>query len=334
MSHTSNLRQAAVLLSALSKPQLAAILKRLSPVQAAKVTDQLGRLSGVDTAEFNRSVRQFIDFTQAAGRAATQPTNSPNEPNEPASALHTAQPISLDRDRSLTTDNSLTLLEELPLDRCLELLQGEEAAFLAAVLFLVSAKRCAEIVERMEFGNRARVLRELATVSEISVATIDHIRRQLQRKMEFGSSIHARPEGMHRVRQILEHLDPALQGTIADSLAASDPTLAAELHRNVFRFNDLLRLGRADIKNLLQHVDTAWWAPALRHADLLVRKHIFSAMAAAAAKILTDELAALDELPIDLSISRQSQIVQALQNLFRQRIISRPRIDSRAATAA
>ncbi len=319
MSNSPNLRQAAVLLSALPKPQLAAILKRLSPAHAAAVSDQLGQLSGVDTAEFNRSVRQFIDCTKTA---------------EPESAPPTVHSCAIEIDRSQTTDNALVLLEELPLERCVELLQGEEASFLAAVLFLVSTQRCAQIVERMELANRARVLRELATIAEISVSTVDHIRRQLQRKLEFGSTIHARPEGMHRVRQILECLDPSLQGTIADSLSATDPTLAAELHRNVFRFNDILRLGRADVKKLLQHIDTAWWAPALRHADARVRKHIFSAMAAAAVKILTDELAALDDLPVDLSNSRQSQIVQALQNLFRQRIISRPHADARSSKAA
>ncbi len=334
MNTPSTLRQAIVLLSALPKPQLAAILKRLAPAQAAIIADQLTRLDAFDTAEFNRAVRQFITVAQQAERPAAKISAALRQTIEPKRSSYSPHPSSPDPQSLPGAANLLSLLDELPLERCLELLQGEEAHFLAAVLFLVSAKRCAEIVERMELSHRTRVLLELASIAEIPGATIDHIRRQLQRKLEFGGSIHARPEGMHRVRQMLEHLDPTLQGTIADSLAVTDPTLAAELHRNVFRFSDLLRLTRADVKKLLAQVDTALWAPALRHADERVRQHIFSTMAGAAVKILTQELAGLEELPVDQSIARQQQIVQIAQELFRKRIISRPVVADRHSRAA
>ena len=334
MNTSATLRQAIVLLSALPKPQLGAILKRLAPAQAALIANHLDRFDDVDTAEFNRAVRQFITVARHADPSNSNVNSTANEATGPNSLEQTTLPSSPDPQSLPGGANLLSLLDELSLERCLELLQGEDSHFLAAVLFLVSAKRCAEIVERMELSHRTRVLLDLAGIAEIPTATIDHIRRQLQRKLEFGGSIHARPEGLHRVRQMLEHLDPTLQGTIADSLAVTDPTLAAELHRNVFRFSDLLRLTRADVKKMLPFVDTALWAPALRHADERVRQHIFSTMAAAAVKILTQELVGLADLPVDQSIARQQQIVQIAQDLFRKRIISRPVVADRHSRAA
>lgn len=333
MKEPTALRQAVVLLSALPKPQLAAILKRLEPSEAAAIADQLSRLGVLDTSEFNRTVRQFITVAQQSPRKSTsavqtsvaEPTGNRGMSNLPNAADSASLPGAADLN---------ALLNELPLERCVELLQGEDPPFMAAVLFLASAKRSAEIVARMELGHRTRVLLEMAGIAEIPASTVDHIRRHLQRKLEFGSAIHARPEGMHRVRQMLEHLDPTLQGTIADSLVVTDPTLAGELHRHVFRFGDLLKLSRGDLKKLFPHVDTTWWAPALRHADDRIRQHVFSTMAGAAVKILMQELAGLEDLPIDQSTARQQQIVQVAQELFRKRIISRPAAEHSKSRAA
>ncbi len=145
-----------------------------------------------------------------------------------------------DERRSLT----LPLLEEATLDPCLELLDGEDSAFIAAVLFLLTAKKAAAIVEKMSLGRRVAVLQLLAGIDRISRETVDQIQRRLQRKLEFSSGIHSRPEGLHRARTLLEQLNPGVQRAIADALVARNPALANELHRHVFRFNDITRLNR------------------------------------------------------------------------------------------
>lgn len=328
------MRQAVVVLSALPKPQRTAILQRLTPPQAAAINQLLDKTAAFDTAEFHCAVRQFIQSSQRVqpveltSRSASRPPTAANSNSIPNDSGSSDSPLPRE------AKDLIRLFDELTLERCLELLQGEDASFVAAVLFLVSAKRCAEIIQRMELSHRTRVLLDLSSIAEIPPETVEHVRRKLLRKLEFGASLHARSEGMHRVRQILEHLDPSLQGTIADSLASSDPRLAAELHRNVFRFNDLLRMTRGDVKKLLPHVDPSLWGPALRHADERVRKHIFAAMPSDAVKRLRHELEVLQNLAIDQSTAPQQQIVQVAQELFRNRIIARPSSDFRQSSAA
>ena len=54
------LRQAAILLSALPKPELAAILKRLEPAHAASLAGQLTKLSRIESAELNVAIGRFL----------------------------------------------------------------------------------------------------------------------------------------------------------------------------------------------------------------------------------------------------------------------------------
>jgi flagellar motor switch protein FliG len=320
MKTSPQVRRASVLLAALPKPQQAEILKRLRPADAAAIADQLGRLNHVQAVELLRAIRDFLQAAQTLPTA--HDSDAGPDPTTPGSfGNHRSNPWS---ESEPASDAGLEPFDELPVERCAELLRGEDAAFVATCLFLTPPRRAAQIVERMELAARARVLHQLSSISAVPRGTVEHVRQVLRRKLEFGAAVPARPEGMHRIRQLLEHLDPSLQGTIADSLASTDPQLASELHRTVFRFNDLVRLTRADLKKLFGRVDTSWWAPALRHSDPRVRDQVLATMAGAAAKILREELAGLDELTADESLARQMQIVERAQELFRQRVIHRP----------
>lgn len=324
MGNVSSLRQALVLLSALPAPQLRAILNRLAPDEASWIKDHLARTLDFEPIELNSALRSFIQRSQAHP--------SPN------SISLDSNPVSVDRHKTRpqqsvpaeSTNNGpantvSSLLQELPPARCLELLDGEDSTFVAAVLFLLPGKRCAELIERMALRERSRVLLDLANIAEIPSATIEHIRQKIQRKLEFGTSLNAHSEGIHRIRQLLEYLDPSVQGSIADTLAASNPALAAELHRNVFRFNDLLKMNRADIRKLLSFVDETIWAPALRYADERVRQHVLACMSTTAAKTVKQEMEGLADMPSEQSLARQQQILLIAQELFRKRIIARPK---------
>jgi flagellar motor switch protein FliG len=353
------LRQAALLLSALPKPQLAAILKRLSASHAASLSRELSQLREMDSAEMNVAVRAFLDAYQTAAPASATVTvsearavppphldpvagrtgSSANNHAAPADpATHASKPSSPSLEPPAIADGppppSLLVLEELPVPRCLEALDGEDDSLIAAVLFLLTPKKAAAIVEQMSLERRVAVFQWLSSIQEISRETFDHLRRRLERKLEFGAGLHSRPEGLHRARTVLEQLHPAVQRTIADALVVQNPALASELHRHVFRFNDIVRLHRDDVRKLARLVSIEILAAALKYSENRVRDWIVSSLPPATAQSVADQINALESLSIEASGQAQQTVVDTLQELFRRRVIQRPGPSASAPLAA
>jgi flagellar motor switch protein FliG len=155
-----------------------------------------------------------------------------------------------------------------------------------------------------------------------------HVRERIERKLEFGNDLHTRPEGLHRARNLLEQLSPGVQRGIADALAVQCPALASELHRNIFRFNDLTRLHRHDVEKIVRLVAGDRLAVALKYAENRVREYALAALPAATAKTVRESLDKLDELSMQQSTDAQQQIVDVINELFRKRVIARPRTET------
>ena len=228
---------------------------------------------------------------------------------------------------------TLGFLEELPVEQAVQLLEGEEVTLLAAVLFALSPKKAAAIAERIPVARRVQMFQVLASIEDLSDATLDHIRQRLERKLEFGNDLHARPEGLHRARQLLEQLSPGVQRGIADALAVHSPQLASELHRNVFRINDLPRLHRHDLEKVVRLIAPDVLGAALKHADNRVREFVLAVLPTAGAQELAQHLETL-EIDRQASSDAQQQIVDVVHELFRKRIITRPRTETTLRRAA
>ncbi len=329
-SSKASLRQAAILLSALPKPELAAILKRLEPVHAASLAGQLTHVTRIDSAELNNAVGRFLSaYRPIPAAASPEPENQVqtrlDAAHQEAPAPHLPQ--------EAVARTALDLLEELPLEQCLRLLEGEDAAFVAAVVYALSPKKAAAIAERIPINRRVPMFLVLASIEELSPATLAHMRQRLERKLEFGNDLHMRPEGLHRARHILELLNPEVQRGIADALAVQNPQLASELHRNVFRFNDLVRLHRHDLEKVLRIISPPLLASALRHADPRVRAFALTVLPAGKAHELERQIDQVSE-GVTESTEAQQQIVDVVNEMFRRRVISRPRNETAMRPAA
>ncbi|MEW5899408.1 MAG: FliG C-terminal domain-containing protein, partial [Bacillota bacterium] len=98
-------------------------------------------------------------------------------------------------------------------------------------------------------------------------------------------------------------------------LEASDPDLADEIRKQMFVFEDIVKLHDTAIQRVLREVDTKDLARAMRGANEEVNERIYKNMSRRAADMLRDEIQYMGPIRLREVEEAQQKIVQIIRRL-------------------
>ncbi len=200
----ATLRKAAVFLASLPEPQVAALLAKLAPQEAATVSREMAALGQVGGEEKDAVMREFA----AAGALKTE--NARPAEASPFVFLH-----------GLDTQELLTLIGD------------EHPQTIALVLSRLPARQAAEMLAVLPAEQQASILSRIAATEQPRREIIHELAIAIRHRLS-GPVRTPISKGLAKVAKMFGAMRPAAERKLLEGIAQADPALLNKIRRAMF----------------------------------------------------------------------------------------------------
>lgn len=222
---TPMLRKAAVFLNTLPDEQAASLLARMSPEQAAAVSDEMAGLSKVESEERESVVREFV----AAGAefVAAGVSLAPETPCETI-AFPNAEP------RRDEDGSPFGFLHDFRAEDLVALFRDEQPQTIALVFSQLPACLAADALALFPAGVQAVVVARIAAMREPpNPEIVRDVARAVERRLNGPVAVPV-AKGMAAIAKMFGAMRPATERKLLGGIAQSDPDLFQDIRRAMF----------------------------------------------------------------------------------------------------
>ncbi|MDX9741495.1 MAG: flagellar motor switch protein FliG [Gammaproteobacteria bacterium] len=311
----SSVERAAILLLSLGEQNAAEVLKLIGPKEVHRVSSAMAGLKQVSSEQADAVLNDFVD---AVGKETSYAVGSREYlRNVLVKALGEERAGSiLERVLSVEDSAGLEQLKWMDSRAIVDVVKLEHPQIIAVVLSYLDCEQAAEVLAQLPDKLRADVLLRVAVLDRLQPSALQELNRVIEEQF-LGSSA-AKSSGLGGVKvaaDILNLVEPAVEGVIMDQVAEYNNELAARIQDLMFVFDDLSGIGDRDIQTLLREVSSDTLVLALKGADERVKEKMFRNMSKRAAEMLRDDLEAKGPVRLSEVESSQKEILAVARRL-------------------
>jgi len=185
-------------------------------------------------------------------------------------------------------------------------LRNEHPQTVAVILAHLEPLLAAEILEELPENLRPEVMLRIAHLEKISPDIVAEIDRVLEEEL-FAVEMSAATKvgGAEKVAEILNNVDRTLEETLLEKIEAGSESLAEEIRKLMFKFEDLFGVDDAAIIHILKEISTEELKLALKAASEELKEKFFGNMSERASQMLREDLEVMG--PVRLKEVEQAQ---------------------------
>jgi flagellar motor switch protein FliG len=311
----SSVDRAAILLLSLGEQNAAEVLKLIGPKEVHKVSSAMAGLKQVSSEQADAVLTEFVEAVEKETSYAVGSREYLRNVLVKALGEERASSI-LERVLSVEDSAGLEQLKWMDSRAIVDVVKLEHPQIIAVVLSYLDPEQAAEVLAYLPEKLRADVLLRVAVLDRLQPSALQELNRVIEEQF-LGSSA-AKSSGLGGVKvaaDILNLVDPTIEGVIMDQVAEYNSELAARIQDLMFVFDDLAGIGDRDIQTLLREVSTDTLVLALKGADEGVKEKIFRNMSKRAADMLRDDLEAKGPVRLSDVESAQKEILAVARRL-------------------
>ncbi len=203
-----------------------------------------------------------------------------------------------------------------------DFIKDESPQTIAVILSHLEPPKAAEVLQQLEEDIKVKVTMQMATIKDVSPDVVRTISLVLEKKLESLLSSIVDVGGVKVVADMLNRMGPKAQD-ILKNINGVDTTLATKIKENMFVFEDLLNLESEYIMKILQNVDTADVAVAMKNATDEDMTKITGAMSQRASERFKEEFEMLTKVKIKDIESAQRKMLDVAQKMIEEGVIDR-----------
>ncbi len=300
--------KAAIFLLTLGEDFSSQVFKRLEEEEIKVVGRQMSKMDHVDKEDIAALLSEFK--SDAGGEELYLSGNDLLE-----SALK----------RALNNDKASAILEEIRSDWRLTLFQkarklepkvlynflrNEHPQTVALVLSVLDVLQSAAILAELKEETQVEVVMRMAELDKVSPEILVEVDRVLQDELLSVEGMEGqRLGGVETVAEILNNADRALESQVLEGVEEQRESLAEEIRRLMFVFEDLLNVDDRGVMNILKEVSTDDLKLALKNASEDLKEKIFANMSSRAVEMLKEDMEIMGPTRLkDVEGSQQSII--------------------------
>lgn len=209
--------------------------------------------------------------------------------------------------------NPFDFIREVEPGQVMSFLQGEHPQTIALVIAHLPASSASAVMSHLDPELQGEVASRIASMNRTAPEVIDAVEKSLKRKLSAVSSQEfSNVGGLDYLVRVLNGVDRATEKSILTSL---DPTLAEEVRKKMFVFEDIAKLDDRSIQRILRDVNNRELVLAMRGCTDEVQKRILSNMSSRAAETMRDDLEALGPVRLKNVEEAQQAIVRVIRKL-------------------
>jgi flagellar motor switch protein FliG len=185
-------------------------------------------------------------------------------------------------------------------------LRNEHPQTVAVILAHLDPGLAAAVLGELPENLRPDLILRIATLEKISpeiVAEIDGVLEEELFAVEMSDA--TKVGGVEKVAQILNNVDRSLEDTLMEKIEAGSETLAEEIRKLMFKFEDLLGVDDSAIIQILKEISTEELKLALKATSDELKQKFFGNMSERASQMLAEDLEVMG--PVRLRDVEQAQ---------------------------
>lgn len=217
---------------------------------------------------------------------------------------------------------SFSYLDAINPKQLADFIKDESPQTIAVILSHLEPPKAAEVLMQLDEDVKVKVTMQMATIKDVSPDVVRTISVVLEKKLESLLSSIVDVGGVKVVADMLNRLGPKSQD-ILKNINGVDTSLATKIKENMFVFEDLLNLDSEYVMKILQNVDTADVAVAMKNATEDDMTKITSAMSQRASDRFREEFEMLTKVKIKDIEAAQRKMLDVAQKMIEEGAIDR-----------
>lgn len=214
------------------------------------------------------------------------------------------------------SNRSFSFLNKTDAKTLLSTLQHERAQTIALVLSYVDPDKAAAVLEELPPKKKLRVVKSIARMESASPTAVKMIEDELQKK--FSSLIvteNVQIGGLDHIAAIMNNLERSSEKAIFDGLEEHDGTLAEEIRKRMFVFEDIVHMDDRSVQRFVRDCDMRDIVLALKGANKDVVNKLFSNMSTRMRQNIEEDLEITTNVRIRDVEEAQQRIVGIIRDL-------------------
>ena len=197
-----------------------------------------------------------------------------------------------------------------------KMLASESASVISIVFRFLPSQLASEALSLMDEAVRRKVVIQLATAELPSEQVIDQIEKHLLSRLPASSGRKQNDdERLEAVVAIMQRSPKDVAEAMLEELSLQDKALADKVRDQMFVFEDISRLDDASVRRIMQELDNAVLAIALRKAPENVKARFFGNMSKRASEGILEEMEFAGKMPFSEVQAKQKEIVMIARSL-------------------
>lgn len=306
--------KAAIFLLTVGEEFTAQVFQRLDPEEIKLVGRQMAKIDKIEREDLEGLLKEFKSDT-----GDTDLFLSGNEMLEQAVKRALSSEKAQEILEDIRSDWKLTLFQKarkLEPKVLVNFLRNEHPQTVALVLAVLDHTQAAQILAEFPEDNQVEIVMRMAELDKVSPEILVDVDRVLQDELLSVEGMEGqRLGGVESVAEILNNADRAMEASILEGVEEQRETLADEIRRLMFVFEDLINVDNRGIQTVLKEVSTDDLKVALKIASDELREKIFSCMSTRAVDMLKEDMEIMGPTRVKDVEAAQQNIIKIAKRL-------------------
>lgn len=313
----SGAQKVAVVLMQMGPENAAAVMAQFSEAEAEDVAAEIVRLRRVSSAVADEVMGEFHDMAVSGRRTARGGQELAVGLLEASFGADKAAGF-MDRLASTMAGKSFEFLETLDSGRILALIESELSQTVALVLAHLRPGKASAVMAGLGGAQRGDVARCIATMGSPTPEAVGIVAATLKQRSGAVVSKGKSNEilgGIQPLVEIINRADVSTERSVLDNLEMLDPALAHEVRSRMLAFEDIAKLDRRDIQQILRGVAPEVLAIAMKGAPAVVLEAVRTNVSGRNQEILEAEMASAGPVRASQVEEARADIVRSIREL-------------------
>jgi flagellar motor switch protein FliG len=314
----TNEEKAAVLMLALDEDVAVKVVKNLKPAEISRISRHMSRISSISSEEINGVAKEFCTLAKQKGGILSIKDDLTRNIVLKALGEEKARGIlnTIDRDGQSSSDNPvLDKLRDVDPQILKDFTKTEHPQTIALILSQLKRDQAAEVMDSFSADMQGEIAKRMATIKNVPKEFIEEIANTLEQEITIGSVSDQRTSGSTMMAEILNHMNRTSEAVIMGVLDETVPAIATDIRRQMFTFEDVIKLDDRSLQELLREVTSEDLAKALKIIDEELREKIYRNLSKRGAEMLKEDIELMPPTRLSEAEKSRRNIIDATKNL-------------------
>lgn len=283
-------QKAATVIISLGADKASQIYKYLNEDELEQLTVEVARMKNISPDQTEEALDDFYKLCLTQKVITDGGLEYAKSVLEKAFGMQTATAL-LERVTKSLKVRAFEFIRKADSKTLLAVIQHERPQTIALILSYARADQASDIIASLPKKKQVRVVECIAKMDSTSPDTVKVVEQVLEKKFASVLSVDfAQIGGIDYIADVINNMDRGTEKSVFDELSQKDASLAEEIRKKMFVFEDITILDNRAIQTFLHEVDSHDLVYALKGANKEVSDVIFANMSSRMAETIRSDL--------------------------------------------